>query len=337
MRRIPDLFDRMTSFATLCHAARLAARRKRNRPDVAGFLLRIEPEVLQLQDELRGGTYRPSPFTTFTIKDPKERLICAAPFRDRVVHHALCDTFEPFLDKQLIEDSYACRKDKGTHAALARCKQFAADGGWFLKCDVAKYYDSVDHGLLLRQLRQRFKGRRLLELFAVILAHQPPGALPGKGLPIGNFTSQHFANLYLDGLDRLVKQRLRIRRYLRYMDDFVLFSSDPDELRRARRLIVQYLADERALALKERATLLSPVRRGVPVLGFSVYPRLVRVRRPNLRRSVRRLRFRVRQHISGKIPPEVFAQSVRSILEHLSHGHTRGLRLRVLSDQGVIA
>ncbi len=186
------------------------------------------------------GTYRHGSYTYFTIYEPKERLVAAAPFRDRVVHHAIVRVIEPIFERRFIEDSFACRRGKGTHAAMRRSAQFARRFPYALKCDVRKYFPSIDHGILLNELARMIADERLLMLIAVDPGHtrrrySPEMAAGGElfdvqfhkvGLPIGNLTSQFFANVYLNPLDHFVKHELRVKGYVRYLDDFVLFGHD---------------------------------------------------------------------------------------------------------------
>jgi RNA-directed DNA polymerase len=196
VKRHAGLFEKVLRFDNLLGAARRAARGKRDRPAVARFEFHLERELLTLQTELAEGTYRPGAFFTFEIRDPKRRSICAAPFCDRVVHHAVCGVLEPLFDRRLIFDTCACRPGKGTHAAIARAQHFARRYRYFLKCDVRRFFASVDHNLLRALLQRMFKDAPLLDLLGRILAHNPPGAEPGRGLPIGNLTSQHFGSLF---------------------------------------------------------------------------------------------------------------------------------------------
>jgi hypothetical protein len=169
-------------------------------------------------------------------------------------------------------DTYACRPDKGTHAAIARTQHIARRHRCFLKCDVRKFFAGVDHDILRTLLERIFKGRPLFDLLGRIIAHGPPGAQPGKGLPIGNLASQHFANLYLGELDHHLKERKRVKGYLRYMDDLLLFANDKARLHRLLAAIRRFLLERLNLFFKENTTLVAPVGEGIPFLGFRVYP-----------------------------------------------------------------
>ena len=332
MKRQGGLFDRVVTFENLLLAARKAAKGKREKPTVARFEFHLEQELFLLQEELATGDYRPGAFFTFEIRDPKRRAICAAPFRDRVVHHALCNILEPYFERRLIYDTYACRPNKGTHAAIARAQRFACRYRCFLKCDVRKYFKSVDHAVLAALLARMFKDTRLLALLGRIIAHSPPGSEPSKGLPIGNLTSQHFANLYLGELDHRLKERMGVKGYLRYMDDLVLFADDKATLHLQLGQIRGFLRDRLALELKERATLLAPVTEGLPFLGFRIYPGLIRLNGRGLRRFRRRLHARESTYRKGGIELADLAGSAASLFAHASHADTLTLRRRMVVD-----
>jgi RNA-directed DNA polymerase len=238
MKTHKHLSPLITSFDNLYLAFKNAARGKRKRPDVAAFEYNLEENLLDLQDELQSRTYTPGPYYSFRIYDPKPRLISAAPFRDRVVHHALCQVIEPLFERRFIHDSYACRVGKGTHAALDRAQRFAQCYPYVLKCDLEQFFPSIDHAILRAQLARVIADRTVLWLIDQILAsgaevHKAdyaPRCFPGddlfalarpRGLPIGNLTSQFWANVYLNPLDHFVKRELKCRGYVRYVDDLV--------------------------------------------------------------------------------------------------------------------
>ena len=195
--------------------------------------------MLELQQELINGRYKPSAYRYFKIFDPKERIISVASFKDRVVHHALINILEPIYERCFIYDSYATRKEKGTHLAINRAQTFLKEDPWFLKTDIDKYFDSINQGILMALLNRKIKDHRLLEVAQAIIEN---GGVNGVGLPIGNLTSQFFANVYLNPFDHFVKQQLGVK-YVRYMDDFVLFSKNKEELKSHKKAIKDYLAE----------------------------------------------------------------------------------------------
>jgi len=333
------LYERIHSFQNLWLAARRAARGKRSRPDVAAFLLDLEPELLALEEELRSGAWQPGGYRTFRITEPKERLICAAPFRDRVVHQAVVQVLEPRFERGFVHDSYACRKGKGTHAALRRVAAWARTWPWFLKVDVEKFFPSVDHAVLLGLVARRVRCPRTLDLLARILAswesdEAPPRWFPGddllapcrraRGLPIGNLTSQFLANVCLDPVDHLVKDRLRVRAYARYCDDLVVLGPSAAALRPVRAAISEVLARLR-LTPHPRKTRIQPVEQGIPWVGFTVRPRELRLREDSLRRARRRFRCFARRLATGRADAARIAASVQAWRAHAAHAGAAGL------------
>jgi RNA-directed DNA polymerase len=335
VKRHAGLFEKVVSFENLLRAAHRAARGKRDRPSVARFEFHLEQELLALQAQLAAGAYQPGAFFTFEIRDPKRRSICAAPFRDRVVHHAVCGVLEPLFERRLIFDTYACRPGKGTHAAIARAQDFARRYHYFLKCDVRKFFASVDHALLRTLLARMFKDQPLLDLLGRIIAHSPHGSEPGRGLPIGNLTSQHFANLYLGELDHHLKEGKRVKGYLRYMDDLLLCADEKPTLHLLHAEIRRFLHEHLLLTLKEGATQLAPVSEGIPFLGFRIYPRLIRLSPRTLRRFHRQVREGERRFAAGAIDLAALTDSVASLYAHLSHADTLTLRRRMVLDSPV--
>ena len=230
MTRPEPAFDRIASFHALVTAARRAAKGHASSPEVARFLLELEPEVLALERELRAGSYRPRPYRTFSIREPKVRTISAAAFRDRVVHHALCAEIEPALESGALPHSFACRRGKGMRAALRHVRALARRHAYALKLDVRHFFETLSHDVLRRLLRRRIADVSVLALADRFIDAGAPGSERGRGLPIGNLTSQHFANFYLGPVDRLVKRELRPGGYCRYMDDMLLFGRHKEPL-----------------------------------------------------------------------------------------------------------
>lgn len=251
---------------------------------MAAFEYRLEDNLLHLQEELRSKTYRPGPYDSFYIHEPKRRLISAAPFRDRVVHHALCNLIEPIFERAFIADSYANRVGKGTHRALNRVQELARRYPYVLQCDIRQFFPSVDHAILREQLSHKIGDLDVLWLIDRIL-ESGMGVLseaydmvyfPGddlfaagrpRGLPIGNLTSQFWANVYLNPFDHFVKRELRCGGYVRYVDDFVLFAGQKSTLWEWKSAILERLAHLR-LTIHPSAHP-RPVGEGIPFLGFS--------------------------------------------------------------------
>ena len=324
MRREGQLFERATGFVDLCEAARRAAKGTRS-DQARRFLYDLEPEVLRLQRELWGGSYRPGEYRVFHVRDPKPRQICAAPFRDRVVHHALCAALGPVFERYAINDSYACRKGKGAMAAVQRAQVLGRRQPWFVKLDVLRYFESASHSVLLSALARQVKDRRVLELVEVFVRAGAPGSPPGRGLPIGNLTSQHFANFYLGALDHHALEVAGAKGYARYMDDAVAFAPSREEARRLRDELGAFIEGPLKLRVRQEATVVDRVASGVPLLGMRVWPRLVRLDGRRVRKWRRSMRELDRALALGADEDDV-AASAQSVVAWAAQADTSRLR-----------
>ena len=335
------LFEQVYDFEAL-HAAYLRARAgKRDRIEVQRFEQDLEGNLIQLQNELIWGEYRTGAYRSFTIFEPKQRLVSALPFRDRVVQHALVAVLEPIWERRFIADSYACRPGRGTHRgadrAQAMLRQVQREHGqaYVLKADIAAYFRSIDHGILKRLVRRRVACRRTLALFDAIIdsACSLHPDTPGVGLPIGNLTSQLAANIYLHELDEFVKHGLRERHYARYMDDFIVVHHDKQHLHRVRERIEAFLARHLRLHTN-RKTQVFPVHgwrgRALDFLGYRIWPTHRRLRRSSVTRITRTLKRLQQLYAARQVSLERISQSVGSWLAHAEHANARGLVRAVL-------
>jgi retron-type reverse transcriptase len=342
------MVDQVYSFDNL-YSAYLAARKgKRLQPDVAAFEFNLEYEVLQLQDELRRRTYRPGPYHSFTIHEPKRRLISAAPFRDRVVHHALCQVIEPIFERRFIGDSYANRVGKGTHRALDRCTQFLRRFKYVMPLDVVQFFPGIDHAILRQILARAIRDPEMLDLIDVIL-RSGVGVLaeaydmvwfPGddllaaerpRGLPIGNLTSQFWANVYLNEFDQFAKRRLGSGGYVRYVDDVLLFADDKAVLRDWHTRAVAFLATLR-LTVHHTQPQPRPATEGIPFLGFQVFPDHRRLKRRKMIYAWQHLKSARNQVEAGLLPLSALRCAMQAWIAHACHGDTWGLRCAVLQQ-----
>ncbi|MBW4478686.1 MAG: RNA-directed DNA polymerase [Tolypothrix brevis GSE-NOS-MK-07-07A] len=346
MKRYNNLWTQITDFANLLAAAKKAQLGKRFRESVLSFNYNLEQNLWQLKTELETKTYRPGAYKTFTILEPKPRMISAAPYRDRVVHHALYNVIQPIFERTFIFDSYANRTGFGTHRALRRFTEFARSSRYILQCDIKKYFASIDHEILKLLLRRKIKCRDTLWLIDTIIDNsneQEPVVeyFPGDeiltpiyrrhGLPIGNLTSQFFANVYLNSLDHFVKEQLQVKKYIRYVDDFALFADDHQLLVNARLAVEEYLVGLR-LKIHPVKTQLFETKHGANFLGFRVLPNFIGVRCENLRRGRRRLRLMQKDYAQGKITLEKVSQRIQSWVAHLKHGDTWRLREQIFAS-----
>ena len=345
MKRYGYLWPAVTDFENLLFASRQAQKGKRFRENVLRFNYNLESELIRLQQQLLHKTYRPGEYTTFRVKEPKSRLISAAPYRDRVVHHALCNVIMPIFERTFIHDSYANRTDFGTHRALRRFTHFTRSSRYVLQCDLRKYFPSIDHVILKQTLKRKIKCPDTLWLIETIIDgsnDQEPAIeyFPGddlltpiqrrRGLPIGNLTSQFFANIHLNSFDHFVKEQLKAKKYLRYVDDFALFSDDRGFLAEARSAVEEYLAALR-LSIHPIKSQLFDTRIGPTFVGFRILPSHIRVKSANLHRARYRLRRYQKHYAAGHLSFDLLTQSVQSWAAHLKHADTWHLRQDIFS------
>ena len=335
-----NLYPRICSLENLFAAARTARKRKTRKEYVERFELHRERFVCSLQDELESGTYRPGGYRQFYIHEPKQRLISAAPYRDRVVHHALYAVTSPLIERRFIDDSFSCRKGKGTLAGRERCRQYTNRFKYVLKCDIRKYFQSIDHEILKGKLARIIRCKPTLELCAKIidscredmLAPIPfPGddlfSLPNRvfGLPIGNLTSQLWANLYLDRLDHVIGEKLRVPGYARYTDDFLLWSDDKSFLCECRERITAELREERLLLHPVKSRVMQ-CREGVLFLGFRFFPeRSPRLAADTKRRFEKRARRQMQAVSSGEAERIDVQRSMQGWAQFALYGNVKGL------------
>jgi hypothetical protein len=334
MKRVGQLYERICEPENLRLAFLKSARGKRGKREVGAYAARLDENLRLLREQLLARDADVGHYHFFTVHDPKERLICAAAFPERVLHHAIMNVCEPVLERYAIHDSYACRAGKGMHAAVRRAQVFAARYPWHLKLDVRKYFDSIRHARLLELLARRIKDTDVLRLFAEIVGTYH--TQPGSGLPIGNLVSQHLANFYLGHLDHWVKETLRVAGYVRYMDDFVLWGGDRAELTGHLAAARGFLDAELGLALKENVQL-NRSERGVPFLGYRVFPERLTLGPRARRRFARKLRGYEREWTDGAWSEADLARHVEALLSYVRFADTTALRRHILRRYGTAA
>jgi len=348
MKRYGRLWESLVSWPNLLLAASKARRGKRDRPCVQRFEFMQEVELYRLHGELSEGRYQPGPFHTHWIRIPKPRLISAAPYRDRVVHHALMNVLEPILDRHFHPHSYACRVGKGTHAAADRLQHLMGHYRYALQCDIRKFFPSIDHAILMGLFRRLIKDHQVLWLMDLIVDASNPQEpvqewfadddlwTPGRrrrGLPIGNLTSQWFANWMLTGLDHFVTRQLGIGAYVRYCDDFVLLHDDRHTLERAVGQVRAYLGTRR-LCLHENKLAIAPTDRGLTFVGYRLWPTHRLLRKNNIRRFRRRVAWMRQAYQRGKLAWADVRPRLASWIGHANQANSKRL-LRRLSREWV--
>ncbi len=346
MKTYKHLYPQVYDFENLYLAWRKARKGKRGFEGPAAFERHQDKELLALQKELQEFTYTPGPYHSFYIHDPKKRLISAAPFRDRVVHHALCRVIEPIWESRFIHDTYANRVGKGTHRAIDQAQEYLRQYRFFLPCDLRQFFPSIDHEILRREIASRIHDKSTLWLCDRILSsgigifseEYEMAWFPGddllaadrpRGLPIGNLTSQFWANVYLNDFDHFIKRELKCPAYVRYVDDFVLFDDDPRRLKEWRAAMVEKLASLR-LTLHEECARTFASTSGLPFLGFRLYPdhRLVKYRKVADYR--RKLKYRLGEYGRGSLEITRLEAGIKGWINYVSYADTWGLRRSVL-------
>lgn len=327
MKRAGHLIEKVADRENLHLAYYKAQRGKADRQEVIAYGKRLQANLRHLQAQITSGEVETGNYRFFTIYDPKERQICAAPFGQRVLHHALMNVCHPHFERAQIFDSYATRPGKGTYAALARAEYFHRRFPWFLKLDFRKYFDSLDQAVMKQQLHARFKDGRLLEIFESIIASY--AVQENRGVPIGNLTSQYFANHYLAGADHYLKETLRIPAYVRYMDDLVLWHHDKAALLEAASVLTGYA--ESVLHLELKPLCLNRNTHGLPFLGYLLYPDRTRLAQRSRRRFIKKLRLYADNLISGVWTQEEYRNHVLPLLAFTEHAEAKEFRKKVLA------
>lgn len=317
-------YDTIISLENLLVSWREFLRGKRNRKDVAGFSIAFMDNILKLHKKLKEKTYKHGSYQAFKINDPKPRDIHKATIRDRIVHHAIYRVLYPYFDKKFIYDSYSCRNNKGTHKAINRFRSFVWKVSqndtrtvWVLKCDIKKFFASIDHNVLKNILLRHIEGKDVLWLLEQIIdSFHTKNSYP-TGLPLGNVTSQLLINVYMNELDQFLKRNLKIRFYIRYADDFVIFHLQKNYLENLLPKISQYLENQLKLSLHQKKVFIKSVSSGVDFLGWVNFP------------NHRVLRTSTKKRLFKKLKQNHSRATIASYRGLLKHGNTYKLLLKL--------
>lgn len=322
MKRVENLTERIADYDNLLEAYRKACRGKRGKKEVLAFADNLDENIASLRRQILSGHVDVGHYSHFTIFEPKQRSICAAAFHERVLHHAIINVCEEHFDRNMIDTTYATRRGKGVYAAIDKAVAAMSRYDYSVKLDVRKYYDSISHEVLMSMLRQKFCDPLLLGIFNDIVVSYSTSE--GRGLPIGNLTSQYFANFYLSPLDHYIKERLRIPMYIRYMDDMLLACDSLDELHDAVRQVTAYLSENMLLCVKP------PVYRrnkcGQSFLGYKVLPYRCELSGRSKRRfRTKYLRYE-RMFDEGVWSEQEYAEHILPLLAFVQHAVSRRFR-----------
>ena len=358
MKRAKHLIDQVGEPDNLRLAFWKARKGKSHAQGVETYRADLDLNLMHLREQILSGLVDVGNYHYFKVYEPKERQICVAAFSEQVLHHALMNVCHQHFERHQIFDSYASRKGKGTYTALEQAQRFCCNHRWFLKLDVRQFFGTVHHGVVQEQLGRMFKDSILLEILGKILDSYETGlnvpaafaagcakgqnfgfqpnipaakaAGTARGLPIGNLTSQYFANHYLSGLDHFIKKDLGIGAYVRYMDDMVLWSNEKAELQKALGAINEFLEQRLLCALKPAQ--LNRSSQGLPFLGYQLKPYQTRLLGQSKRRFVRKFQFAEEMLDSGEWGQETYKRHVLPLLAFTQHADTLGFRRKIIFE-----
>lgn len=334
-KRSKNLIEQIIDWDNLVEAHRLARRGKRDRQDVIEFESRMWEELGALQMEMLWGTYSPGRYRSFVVYEPKQRIIMAAPYRDRVAQHAICNVCGPIWNRSMIYDSYACRPGMGTHLGAARVEQWlrgmvASGDTWVLKMDVSKYFFSIRHELAKAVVRDKISCPATLKLLDTIIDSTGGTCETDPvGIPVGNLTSQWIANLVGNRIDQWAKRTMGLRRYARYMDDMVVLVRSKQEALDLRDAFDDKLA---SLGLRFSKASVLPASRGVNFLGYRIWPHKRLLRKDSIRRMKRAMKGMRGDYAEGKISLTQVQERINSWVAHASHADSESLRRQILGS-----
>ncbi|MBU2496819.1 MAG: reverse transcriptase/maturase family protein [Nanoarchaeota archaeon] len=338
MKTYKNIYKEIYSFENLYLAYKKAKQRKSNKFYVIDFEKSLFKNLVSLHYELKNQTYKPQPFKTFIIRDPKTRKISKSAFRDRIVHHALCNIIEPIFEKIFIFDSYANRKKKGVHKAIQRFDMFKRKVSknntracYILKADIKHYFDEVNHKILIDIINKKIKDEKVIWLIKVILENHKTKT-ESKGMPLGNLTSQFFANVYLNELDNFVKRELRARYYIRYVDDIAIFSNSKEEVENVIIEITKFLRNNLDLELHKEKTKIKLIHSGIKMLGYRIYYYHKLLRKSNLRKFKKNFTTKINLLYKEELPYENLLLSIQGWFGYAMWANTYKLRQGIYTN-----
>lgn len=332
MKRENNLIAKIADPDNLRLAFWKARKGKEGKMEVAEFRKNLDGNLLLLRNEFLSGSVKVGNYHYFTIYDPKERQICAAAFRERVLQHALMNVCHTNFEKYQIFDSYASRLGKGTYAAIERASAFQKKYKWFLKLDIRKYFDSIDHKVLKNLLVNRFKDKLLLSVFNQIIDSYK--TYDGKGLPIGNLTSQYFANHYLSLSDHFIKEKLQAVAYVRYMDDMVIWSDDKNSLLKIGKSFQSFIDTE--LLLTTKPFCLNTCNKGLPFLGYVLLPHKILLNKASCNRFKSKLKHYTYKLFNNEWTQTTYQAHILPLLAFVKHANTFNLRTKYCNEENRI-
>lgn len=343
--KIKNVYDEICSFENLYKAYLNARKNKRFRDEVLGFTNNLEEYLFDIQKDLVNHTYKVGQYREFYVYEPKKRLVMALPFKDRVIQWAIYQVINPMFSKGYITDSYACIEGRGTHQAVQRLhywlkKVNRKPGKWYyLKLDISKYFYRIDHEVLVKMLQKKIQDKQLMKLLENIIFSETSFGLelgtidPAErdkrvaqcGMPIGNLTSQMFANIYLNELDQYIKRELKVHHYIRYMDDMILLADDKKLLHEYKTLIDTFLNEKLKLNLNNK-TAIRPITLGIEFVGFKIWATHIKLRKSTALKMRRRLNSLKKQYFKGKVELSDVQATVNSYMGMMKYCNSYSLK-----------
>ena len=334
MKRVGNLINKIADTDNIRLAFWKAAKGKRANVAANLFQQNLESNVLLLSNQILTGKVNIGHYTFFRIYEPKERVICAASFQERVLHHAIINICEPIFEKYAIFDSYACRVGKGSHKAVLKAKSLEGKYKYYLKLDIKKFFDSIDHKILYLLLERRIKDKKLLDIYQKIINSYNKS--PGKGLPIGNLLSQHWANFYLGYFDHWIKENKSRKGYLRYMDDFVLLSNNKSDLKNLLKEIESFLCQNLNLELKNNIQL-NYCEKGIPFLGYRIFPGSIKLAPKSKKRLIKKLKLYEWKFKRGFWSELTLQKHIQPLFEFVKFADSLRLRNNIIEKYGCLS
>ncbi len=342
MRIYNKLFERIIEPENLFSAWDEFKKGKGRKLDVLRFEKNLEQNIFQLHRDLRDKTYKHGDYTSFYIRDPKLRHIHKATVRDRVLHHAVFKILDPIFEPTYIHNSFSCRTGKGNHKgvkALAHMLRQVSKNNtktcFVLKCDIRKFFDSIDHDILIDLLQKKIKDEKIINLLKEIMASfmsEQPNLFQRKGVPIGNLTSQLFANVYMNGLDQFMRHDLKVKYYARYTDDFIVVSDDKNYLEKLLQPIRLFLKEKLKLALHQNKVSIRKYPQGIDFLGYVALPHHIALRTSTKKRMMWKLRNKMAEYKNNEIDEDTLLATFQSYLGVLSHANAHRFSERLKND-----
>lgn len=322
-KSIKNCYDEKLTFEKLLEAYKRAKKGKGNKKEILKYELDLETNIMNLYNSLKNQTYKMGKYREFKIYEPKERLIKSLPFKDRIVHQWYIEEFiKPFIIKRFINDSFACIDKKGTHKAIKKLQKYIRKNkdGYVLKCDIKKYFHNIDKNILFNIMKKHINDKKILELTKIFIFDNKEL----KDIPIGNYTSQYFANIYLNELDHFIKEKLKIKFYLRYMDDFIIILKTKQETKIVLNKINDFLNKNLNLQLNNKTTYY-PIYKGINFCGYIVYDTHILVRKRCIKKIKRKIKKWNTLYNNNQLNYHKFILCFNSFKGHIKHANTYNL------------